>query len=197
LARIACCSTNPFLSDSELTNVRPLPTWFSRPIPLHPAVVHFPIVLLLLGSAMAWVTVFIPRGTWARIAAACLVGGAAGAVLAGQTGEHESESVQTPWGSKGTLETHEEWAERTQVAALAVAVLAIGVLGMRRWPMLARTMAIATAVGALASTWCVIETGHSGGLLVYRYGTGIRSAADFPKEKTPIDHRWWWPRDGR
>jgi hypothetical protein len=68
---------------------------------------------------------------------------------------------------------------------------------MRRWPMLARTMAIATAVGALASTWCVIETGHSGGLLVYRYGTGIRSAADFPKEKTPIDHRWWWPRDGR
>ncbi len=122
--------------------------------------VHFPIVLLLLGSAMAWVTVLIPRGTWARIAAACLVWGAAGAVVAGQTGEHEGESAQTPWGSKGTLKTHEEWAERTQVAALAVAGLAIGVLAMRRWPMIARTMAIATAVGALASTWCVIATGH-------------------------------------
>ena len=174
-----------------------MPAWFSLPIPLHPAVVHFPIVLLLLGSAMAWVTVLIPRGTWARIAAACLVLGAAGAVVAGQTGEHEGESAQTPWGSRGTLKTHEEWAERTQVAALAVAGLAIGVLAMRRWPMIARTMAIATAVGALASTWCVIATGHYGGRLVYRYGTGIRSAADVPKEKTPIDHRWWWPRDGR
>lgn len=174
-----------------------MPTWFSLPIPLHPAVVHFPIVLLLLGAALAWVTVFRPRGVWPRIAAACLVMGAAGAAVSAQTGEHESEAVKTSWGSKRMREVHEEWAERTQVAAVAVAVLAIGVLGVQRWPIAARTLAIAAAVGALASAWCVVETGHYGGLLVYRYGVGIRSAADFPKEKAPPGRQRWWRGDDK
>jgi uncharacterized membrane protein len=172
-----------------------MPTWFSLPIPLHPAVVHFPIVLLLLGAALAWVTVFRPRGVWPLIAAACFILGALGAVLAGQTGEQEAEGVKKPLGSKGVREAHEEWAERTQVVAIGVAVLAIGVLGVQRWPIAARTLAVAAAVGAVASTWCVIETGHYGGLLVYRYGMGVRSAADFPGEKTPADHHRWWSSD--
>jgi uncharacterized membrane protein len=168
----------------------PMPTLFALPNPLHPAVVHFPIVLLLLGAVAAWVVVFRPTGIWPRIAAAGLSLGAAGAVLSGQTGEEESESARAPWGSKGVRETHEEWAERTQIVAIAVAVLAIGVLGVRRWPAIARTVAIAAAVGSLASAWCVIETGHYGGLLVYRYGMGIKSAADFPKESSrPDRHR--------
>lgn len=173
-----------------------MPTWLPWPIPLHPAVVHFPIVLLLLGAVLAWVTVFRPRGVWPRIAAACLVLGAAGAAVSAQTGEHERESVRAPWGSKGVREAHEEWAERTQVAAIGVAVLAIGVLAVQRWPTVARVFAIATAMGALASAWCVIETGHYGGLLVYRYGMGIRAPADFPKEKTPAAHWPWWRSDG-
>ena len=117
-------------------------------------------------------------------------------MVAGQTGEEEGESSWAAWGSKGVRETHEEWAERTQIAAIAVAVLAMAVLGVQRWPTIARIVAIATAVGALASTWCVAETGHYGGLLVYRYGVGIRSAADFPKEKAPLVRHRWWRSDG-
>ena len=170
-------------------------TVFTLPTPLHPAVVHFPIVLLLLGAAAAWVMVFRPTGMWPRIAAACFVLGALGAVVAGQTGEQEAEGVKKPWGSKGVREAHEEWAERTQVAAGVVAVLAISVVGVQRWPKIARGIAIVTAVGSLGSTWCVIETGHYGGLLVYRYGMGVRAAADFPGEKTPADHHRWWRSD--
>ena len=155
-----------------------MPEIFSLPNPLHPAVVHFPIVLLLLGAFVALVMAFVPRGRWPGLSAACFLLGAAGAVVAVQTGEEDGESAHKLWGGKSVLKHHEDWAEATQVAAIAAAVLSLGVLFTQRWPFAARSLAIATAVAGLVSAWCVIETGHYGGQLVYRYGFGQKSILD-------------------
>lgn len=59
------------------------------PDPLHPAVVHFPVALLLLGAAVAVLAVFVRRWHLPLFAAIALSLGALGAVAATVTGEKE------------------------------------------------------------------------------------------------------------
>lgn len=167
------------------------------PSPLHPAVVHFPIVLLLLGAVAAVAAVFIRRWQLPGIAAALCVLGAAGATLAVQTGDREGELAGDTPAIASWVDLHEEWAERTQVAAIIAALLAVGAAVITRWPMAARTLGVATALGAMVSAWCVIETGHHGGQLVYRHGAGVNlvsagandiAAKDAPSTKSRRAH---------
>jgi len=148
---------------------------FSLPSPLHPALVHFPIVLLLLGAIAAVAAAFISRWRTPLIAAVLLSLGAAGSVIAVQTGESDGELVNETPAIEAVLELHEEWAERTQIAAIVAALLAVGVVFATRWPVIATGLRVVTAVGAMAATWCVIQTGHYGGQLVYKYGAGVRT----------------------
>jgi uncharacterized membrane protein len=66
---------------------------FSIPNPLHPAIVHFPIVLLLIGAAVAMVSVFVSRWHLAWVAAALLGLGVVGSFFAVKTGDSAKESV--------------------------------------------------------------------------------------------------------
>ncbi len=148
----------------------------SLPNPLHPAVVHFPIVLILLGSVVAVAAAFTRRWHLPGIAAVLFVLGALGAIIAVQTGEREGEIAGETPALEQILDQHEKWAERTQIAAIVVALLAVGAAVTLRWPAAARGLAVATAVGALVATWCLVETGHYGGQLVYRHGAGVNLA---------------------
>ena len=158
----------------------------SLPSPLHPAVVHFPIVLLLFGAVIAVAAAFTKRWQLPQLAAVLLVLGAIGTVVAVQTGERDGEIVGETPAIEALLDEHEEWAERTQIAAVVAALLAAVASATTqwmetvRWQMVARGLRIATGVGALLAAWCVGQTGHYGGQLVYRHGAGVNltSAAD-------------------
>jgi len=150
-----------------------MPAIFSLPSPLHPALVHFPIVLILLGAVVAVAAAFIRRWHLPVIAAVLFVLGAIGSVIAVQTGERDSELVGETAAIEQVLDQHEKWAERTQIAAIIVALLAVAAVVTSRWPLAARALGVATAAGACAATWCVAETGHYGGQLVYRHGAGV------------------------
>jgi len=149
----------------------------SLPSPLHPAVVHFPIVLLLLGSAVAAAAAFTKRWQLPLVAALLLGLGAIGSVVAVQTGERDGEIAGETPALEAVLEQHEDWAERTQVASIVAALLAGAALLTTRWPVARRSLSIVTGVGALLVTWCVIQTGHYGGQLVYRHGAGVNLTA--------------------
>lgn len=83
-------------------------SFLALPEPLHPAVVHFPIVLLLLAAPVAVVAVF-GRSRCLPVIAAVLLGlGALGAVVAVQTGENESERVAETPALEAVMEEHEE-----------------------------------------------------------------------------------------
>lgn len=175
----------PARSDIHPQPTTPMFAIFSLPSPLHPAVVHFPIVLLLLGSLAAVAAVFIRRWQLPGIAAALFALGAVGTVIAVQTGDHESEIAGKTAAIEALVDQHEDWAERTEVAAIVVALLAVGAAVLTRWSIATRALRVATAIGALVSAWCVIETGHHGGQLVYRHGAGVNLAPTAAKDDAP------------
>lgn len=146
---------------------------FPVPSPLHAAIVHFPIVLILVGTAVAVAAAFTRRWNLPTIALVVLALAAAGTGAAVATGDEEGESVGGTPAIEKLIEEHEEWAERTLTVTVIAAVLALASAVTGKWPALGRSTGIATAVVALAASLCVSQTGHRGGLLVYRHGAGV------------------------
>ena len=130
------------------------------PNPLHPAVVHFPIVLIVLGAAVSILAVFWRRGYVPTFAATLLALGALGAWAAIETGESDGGLIENAAAQVAPLlDAHEDWAKRTLTAAVIAAVIAAG--------------AVAAALAAGVASWTVYETGHRGGALVYQHGAGV------------------------
>ena len=156
------------------------------PDPLHPAVVHFPIVLILLGTLAAVVAVVWRQWRLPALAAALLVLGALGGWAALATGESDGGLVEnTSAGVTALLEEHENWAKRTLTAAVLAAAMALGSAVLWRFPRVARGVAVAAALAAGTASWTVYETGHRGGALVYQHGAGVntlRAAAGAEKQ---------------
>ena len=147
------------------------------PDPLHPAVVHLPIALVLLLPLFAiGALVAIRRGGRPLVAwgltltlLAALVGSS---WVATETGEQQEERVEDVVGD-APMHAHEEAAET--FLALAFGVLVISAPGLRSGR-LGRAARIAGLAGSLALVGAGWKVGHSGGALVYEYG----AAAAYP-----------------
>jgi uncharacterized membrane protein len=162
------------------------------PDPLHPAIVHFPIVLILLGTAIAAAALAFPRTALAWFSAAILASGAMGAVAATWSGdEDEDKAEHSGAAAKQVFEEHEEWGERARNAAiLAALAAAAAAVSRKRLPGFSRVMAALTAIVALAASWCVIEAGHYGGQLVYQHGVGVKLAGQASSGKAAPDKKF-------
>ena len=148
------------------------------PDPLHPAIVHFPIVLLLLGAPLAVMAVFVRKWHLPVLAALVLALGATGAVVATITGEQGSELAGELAGSgEKALDEHEEWGERARNSGLVAAVLAILSAALVRKPAAARIAGAVAALAAIAAAFSVAQAGHHGGRVVYKHGIGVNTAA--------------------
>lgn len=141
------------------------------PEPLHPAVIHFPIVFAMLLPAVAAVAlVAIRRGGsvrhWWGLALAVMVGLAASSFVAVRTGEAEEDRVERVVGEQ-PLHTHEEASERFLVLTGALLALGAGGLLPKRAGGAFRLLSSAATIGILVAGW---QVGHTGGQLVYRHG---------------------------
>lgn len=141
------------------------------PNPLHPAVVHFPIVFAFLLPLFAiGALVAIRRG--ARPLRAWSLPFVVGAALtlsswvAVETGEDQDERVERVVGN-APLETHEEAAEL--FLTLSGVLLLISATGLVRG-VVGRAGRITSTLGAIALVIAAARVGHSGGELVYRHG---------------------------
>lgn len=149
------------------------------PDPLHPAIVHFPLVLAFLlplfaaGALWAIRRGARPRRAWSiPVLAALVLAGSAWAAV--ETGEAQDERVERVV-AEAPLSAHEEMAETFLSASAVVALLAAaglfgGVVGKITRP--------ATAIGSLALVLGALRVGHSGGQLVYRYGAASAYAPE-------------------
>ncbi len=141
------------------------------PDPLHPAVVHFPIVLMFLlplaALAALWYGRRHPEGRAAWVLTTALAGALTlSAWVAVETGERDEERVERVV-SEAPLKTHEEAAERFLLLSAGVLVLAGAGLLRGRIGSAAR---VATAAGAFGLVGAGAVVGHSGGELVYHHG---------------------------
>ena len=143
------------------------------PEPLHPVVVHFPIVLVVLLPLFALGALWaIRRGAspvraWAiPVAAAAVL--AASSFIAVRTGEAEEERVERVV-PENALHEHEEAAERFLVlSGVLLLVSGIGLAGGT----LGRAARLLTTAGAFALIAAGIQVGDAGGDLVYRHNAG-------------------------
>lgn len=141
------------------------------PDPLHPAIVHFPIVFMFLLPVAAASALWAirrggsPRRAWA-IPCGLALALTLSAWLAVETGESQEERVEDTV-SDGALHPHEEAAERfLLLSGVLLLVSGAGLLGGRA----GRSARLATVVGAVGLAAVGTQVGHTGGKLVYQYG---------------------------
>lgn len=146
---------------------------------IHPQVAHFTVALLFVG-VIARVLSFAPLGERFSFlnpsAAALVILGSIAAVLSAQSGDAGHQPVERIPGVRPAVVEHEDWGKQARNVFIAVGLLEIAGLALRRTKVGRGIRATAGMVG-VAGLFVLYETAEHGGDLVYRYagGVGIRS----------------------
>ena len=141
------------------------------PNPLHPAIVHFPVVLAFLLPISAAVAIWTirkgarPMRAW-MVPLAIAAGLKLSSWVSVQTGENQDEKVERVV-QEQPLEAHEEAAEAFLTGSAVI--LLITAAGLVRGPV-GTVSRVAATVGAVALVAGAAYVGHTGGQLVYKYG---------------------------
>lgn len=137
-------------------------------MPLHPSIVHFPIVLLILAGGCYVAHLFVQGKNLDVIAFFLHAGGLLGCIAAILTGDFaESNMVQTP-------EIHEMVEQHEQLGMLSA--YAFGILGV--WAFLrqkskVKLERIAFVVLFVGVIGMMGFSSHIGGKMVYEKGAGV------------------------
>ncbi len=142
-------------------------------LPLHPAVVHFPIVLGLFTPLVVLILTWgISKKGWNKrvwgVALLLHAMAAGSGVLSIELGENEEERVEKKV-SESLIEAHEETAKAFVVTSAGAFTLGAVSYFVPVGGFLSgiRALTFLTGMGAAG---LVLKTGHSGGQLVYTHG---------------------------
>lgn len=143
---------------------------------LHPQIVHFTIVLAIVGAAFRLVSLLGKPAFASPAATTLLLLAALASVVSVRSGTDAHGPVERVPGARPAVMEHEEWGDRTQTGLLILGVIELAALAMRRSKHLKVVHGVA-AIGALICVGLVYETAEHGGELVYSYagGVGIRT----------------------
>jgi uncharacterized membrane protein len=145
------------------------------PDPLHPAIVHFPIVLIFLGTLLSVLTIFTRRGALPQFTAIILILAAGAGQLAVNTGGDQADDVirRMPE-AKPLVFVHAEWGERMRTAGVIAAIGAVLALACYRFGRFRRVLALITTIIAIGACYCAFEAAKHGGAMVYHHGVGVQ-----------------------
>ena len=144
----------------------------------HPQIVHFAIVLLVVGVLFRWISLTGRAAFTGPAAAVLLLAGTLAAVLAVQSGTDAHGPVERVPGARTAVQEHEDAGHWARNVFLVIAALEIGALIFtRRSARVAQGLTWASALVGVAGMGAIYKAGDRGGDLVYSYagGVGIRS----------------------
>jgi uncharacterized membrane protein len=149
--------------------------------PYHPIVVHFAIVLLLVGCIFRWLSLTRRIAFAGPAATTLLLAGTVVAALAVQSGLDAHGPVERVPGAAHAVGEHEDWGIRTRNVffAVALAELAVLVLARRGKERIPTLVSSALCVVGLA---CLYEAAEHGGELVYSYAGGVGIQSGKPED---------------
>jgi uncharacterized membrane protein len=153
----------------------PIPSWQA----IHPLIVHFPIVLLLIAPLFIVIGVVLKPARsfpFLLVALILMALGTVSTFVAASSGEAAGELAENVPQAKAVLEQHQEQAETTEIAFSALTLIFASILFVPRLLKREPTRAISTvlplvflifyATGAIS----LANTAHQGGRLVHELG---------------------------
>lgn len=153
----------------------PIPSWDA----MHPLLIHFPIVLLLLVPLFILLAAaFRPRrnSPYMAMAALLLVLGTGSLFAAASSGEEAAELADRSPAVNAVLLAHQHLASRTEIVFSILSVLLLAIMILPRLKNLPQTRLITTAVPVAylcfyaAGILYLVNTAHAGGRLVHEFG---------------------------
>jgi uncharacterized membrane protein len=160
----------------------PLPGWDD----LHPLVIHFPIVLLLIAPLFILIGAAVapPHGRpYLHSALLLMVLGTVAVWFAVATGEATADLVERNPQVVAALERHEDLADSTRIVfTVATIIFAIAVFAPRVWQrdttrLFSTVVPLVFAVLYGAAALLLVNTAHQGGRLVHELGTSPPAVA--------------------
>ena len=147
---------------------------------IHPQVVHFAIVLLLVGVAFRIISLTGWFSFTKHSAAVFLIGGTLAALVAVKSGDAAHGPVERIPGVRAAVIEHEEYGEKTHDVFAVVALLEILALGLAAGGKVAKYAKAAYVASAAIGVYggvVLYEAAEHGGKLVYEYagGPGLRT----------------------
>ncbi len=140
-------------------------------MPLHPVVVHFPIVLSVIVLVLSLIFIIsfyrygFRRSFWI-ILVSMQFGMLASSVVSVKLGEKDEERVENS-ANESVLHDHEEWGEKIPIVAFVAMVLSLLPFFLKKRSILLVSLYCLLACVQLAF---VFKAGHTGGRLVYEGG---------------------------
>ena len=153
----------------------PTPSWDA----MHPLLIHFPIVLLLLTPLLVAISAALspPRSRpYLLMALIILLLGTGSLFLAASSGEEAAELADRADGVNAVLSAHEALASTTKSI---FSVCSLGLLGLFAWPRLSRRPPTRVSTTAAPFVFLavysvgilyLVNTAHAGGRLVHEFG---------------------------
>lgn len=156
-------------------NIPSFPSWDA----MHPLIIHFPIVLLLLAPVFILIAAALrPGRDYPYMFAALLVLalGTGSLFVAASTGEQAAELADRSGAINSVLMAHQHLASRTEIVFTILLLLFIAILILPRAKHAPQTRLITTVVPVAylciygVGILYLVNTAHAGGRLVHEFG---------------------------
>ena len=145
-----------------------LPEWAPN---LHPLIIHFPIVLLVVAVFTSLVEVILAKEWIYRSRIWLYILGTLSALVAVLTGRQAADSVSPPFSAEMTLSKHSDMGHYTLFFFMALTLAQLLVL--RYGKSNKKLVKILILIAGTAGLILLIQTGDLGAKLVYKYGVGV------------------------
>jgi uncharacterized membrane protein len=140
---------------------------------IHPLIIHFPIVCLLLAPIFDLVAHFTRFDHFHKTGMALLIAGALATIPSAFTGESAAEWAQRIPGIEDALHHHQDLSTIVLWSSLILGVTRIHLVVRKRYAGWRKTV---HTIGTLCCAGLVLWSAYVGGTLVYEYGAGTAAA---------------------